>query len=560
LTENEIDMKIKCLRSDNGGDFVSNEFNNYCDENGIKRHFSVIETPKQNGVVERKNRTVMEMARTMLNESKLNDMFWPQAVHTAVHILNKILLRNNTNKTPYQLWKGRLANIKHFRIFGSKCYIKRIDKNLGKLDSRTDEGILVGYSCSRKAYKCYNFRLRKIVESVDVKFDESSFLKSKSKQKDQQIHEIYDKHKMDKDVSETKETKTDDNEQLVPTSIQGTTPFKSITPSKTPSKRIQKNHPEEQIIGDINSGIGTRNRRLESTSTHEQVSLLSLIEPKNIEEAIKDEYWMKAMKEEINQIEKNKTWELVPRPLNENVIGDKWVFRNKMDEVGKVTRNKARLVCKGHAQVEGIDYGETFSPVARMESIRLFLAYTSSKNFKVYQMDVKSAFLNGDLEEEVYMEQPDGFQVQEAEQYVYRLKKALYGLKQAPRAWYSGLDNYLRKQGYRKGNTDNNLYIKEENDSLVIVEIYVDDIIFGSDDENLSKQFVECMKNEFEMSMLGKMNFFLGLQINQSDKGIFITQTKYIHEMLKKFQMHDSKPVGIPMVTGCKLSKFDDSE
>jgi hypothetical protein len=323
LTENEIDMNIKCLRSDNGGEFVSKEFNNYYDKNGIKRHFCVTETPQQNGVVERKNRTVMEMERTMLNESRLNDMFWPQVVHTAVHILNRSFLRNNIDKTPYQLWKGRPTNIKKIRIFGSKCYIKRIDKNLGKLDSRTDEGILVGYSCSRKAYKFYNFRLRKIVESIDVRFDESSFLKSKSKQKDQQIHEIYDKHKMDEEVSETEETKAVDSEKLIPTLIKGTNPSKSMTPSKTPSKRIQKNHPEEQILGDLNAGVGTRSRRKESTSTHEQVSLLSLIEPKSIEESIKDEYWMKSMNEELSQIEKNKTWELVPRPLNKNAIGAK---------------------------------------------------------------------------------------------------------------------------------------------------------------------------------------------------------------------------------------------
>ena len=307
---------------------------------------------------------------------------------------------------------------------------------------------------------------------------------------------------MNNQVSETEETKAADNEQLILTLTQGTTPSKSMTPSKTPRKRIQKNHPEEQIIGDINAGVGTRRRRQESTSTHEHVSLLSLIEPKNIEEAIKDEYWMKAMNEELSQIEKNKTWELVPRPLNKNVIGDKWVFRNKMNEAGKITRNKARLVCKGYAQVEGIYFGETFALVARMESIRLILAYASSKHIKVYQMDVKSAFLNGDLEEEVYMEQLDGFQVQEAEKYVYGLKKALYGLKQAPRAWYSRLDNYLRQQGFKKGNTDSNLYIKEENDSLIIVEIYVDDIIFRSDDNRLNKQFVESMEKEFEMSML----------------------------------------------------------
>ena len=184
---------------------------------------------------------------------------------------------------------------------------------------------------------------------------------------------------------------------------------------------------------------------------------------------------------------------MVARPLNKNVIGSKWVFRNKLDEAGNITRNKARLVCKGYAQVEGIDYGEMYAPIARMESIRLILAYASSKNIKVYQMDVKSAFLNGELEEEVYMEQPDEFQVQEATNHVYRLKKALYGLKQAPRAWYSGLDKYLRKQGYRKGNTDSNLYIKEEHGTLIIVEIYVDDIIFGSDNDQLSKLFAQSM-------------------------------------------------------------------
>jgi hypothetical protein len=196
-TENECDMKIK--------------FNRYYDENGTRRHFSIIETPQQNRVVERKNRIVMEMARTMLNESKLSNILWPQVVHIDVHILNISLLRNNHFKTPYQLWKDRLASVKHFKIFGSKCYIKRVDKHLGKLESRTDEVILVGYSCSRKSYKCYNFRLNKTIEFIDVKFDESSFLKSKSKQKNHQIYEIDDKHKMNDEVSETEETKAADN-------------------------------------------------------------------------------------------------------------------------------------------------------------------------------------------------------------------------------------------------------------------------------------------------------------------------------------------------------------
>ena len=186
-----------------------------------------------------------------------------------------------------------------------------------------------------------------------------------------------------------------------------------------------------------------------------------------------------------------------------------------------MTRNKARLVCKGYAQVEGIDFEETYAVVARMESIRMILAYARSQNIKVYQMDVKSAFLNGEREEEFYVEQPEGFA--EKGDYVCRLRRALYGLKQAPRAWYARLDKYLHKQGFKKGSADSNLYIKIENEHMIIIEVYVDDIIFGSDDDRLSRQFSKDMQKEFEMSLLSKLRFFLGLQISQQENGIFIS-------------------------------------
>jgi hypothetical protein len=175
-------------------------------------------------------------------------------------------------------------------------------------------------------------------------------------------------------------------------------------------------------------------------------------------------------------------------------------------------------------------------------------------------MDVKSSFLNGELEEEVYIEQPEGFQLSEREYYVCRLKKALYGLKQAPRAWYSRLDRYLQQQGFRKGNADNNLYIKVDQDSILIIEVYVDDIIFGRDDDRMSQKFSKDMQNEFEMSFLGELTFFLGLQIYQHDTCIFISQTKYIKEMIKRFGMEDCKPVSTPMQTSCKLRKEDESK
>jgi hypothetical protein len=277
------------------------------------------------------------------------------------------------------------------------------------------------------------------------------------------------------------------------------------------------------------------------------VALLSMNEPKNFEESNQHDDWIRAMNEELDQIEKNNTWELVPRPEDKNVIGSKWVFKNKMNEKGQVVRNKARLVCKGYAQVEGRDFDENFAPVARLEAIRMFLAYSCHKNFKIYQVDVQSTFLNGDLEEEVYMEQPEGFSLTDNPNYVCKMKTTLYGLKQAPRTWYYRLNIFLQNKGFKKGIVDNNLYIKSEGDNLLIVLVYVDDIIFGCTNESSVQWFSKSMKIEFEMSMIGELSYFLGLQVKQSSAGIFISQEKYLKEMLKKFQMEDSSPVSTPM-------------
>lgn len=236
------------------------------------------------------------------------------------------------------------------------------------------------------------------------------------------------------------------------------------------------------------------------------------IEPKSADEACKDDHWIQAMKEELDLIVKNEPWELVPRPKNKNVIGTKWVFRNKMNEQGEVVRNNARLVCKGYSQQEGIDYEETFSLVARIEAVRMSLAYAASKKFKVYQMNVKSAFLNGELEEETCIEQPEGFPLTTEVDMLCRLKKALYGLKQELRIWYARLDKYLAKLGFAKGTADSNLYLKEIEDGLLVIVMFVDDIIFGGNEE-ASDKFADDMKSEFEMSMIGEMKYFLGLQI-----------------------------------------------
>jgi hypothetical protein len=243
------------------------------------------------------------------------------------------------------------------------------------------------------------------------------------------------------------------------------------------------------ILGDIHKGVTTR-----SHVAHfcEHYSFVSSIEPYRVEDALRDSDWVLSMQEELNNFTRNEVWHLVPRP-NQNVIGTKWVFRNKQDEHGVVIRNKARLVAKGYSQVEGLDFGETYAPVARLELIRILLAYATYHGFKLYQMDVKSAFLNGPIKEEIYVEQPPGFEYSEYPNHVYKLSKALYGLKQAPRAWYECLRDFLITIGFKVGKADPTLFTKTLDNNLFVCQIYVDDIIFGSTNESTCEEFSRIM-------------------------------------------------------------------
>jgi hypothetical protein len=226
-----------------------------------------------------------------------------------------------------------------------------------------------------------------------------------------------------------------------------------------------------------------------------------------------DPDWMNAMQQELLQFELNDVWELVdrPNPKKHNIIGTKWIFHNKQDEDGIVVRNKARLVARGYTQVEGIDFGETYAPVARLEAIRILLAYANYINILLYQMDVKSAFLNGVIDEEVYVRQPPGFEHPRFPNKVFRLKKALYGLKQAPRAWYDTLKKFLIDNGFKPGSTDSTLFTCAVDGLLFMCQIYVDDIIFGCTNNACSMEFGRMMSKKYQMSMMGELKFFLGL-------------------------------------------------
>ncbi|GJU69789.1 retrovirus-related pol polyprotein from transposon TNT 1-94 [Tanacetum coccineum] len=259
-----------------------------------------------------------------------------------------------------------------------------------------------------------------------------------------------------------------------------------------------RNHPLENVIGNLNQ----RTLRSQAQNQSNFFCFISTIEPKNVNEALGDESWIVAMQ----------------------------VFRNKLDENGVVSRNKARLVAQGYNQQEGIDYDENYAPVARLESIRILLAYAYALDLKLFQMNVKSAFLNGFINKEVYVAQPSGFIDFEKPDHVYKLKKALYGLKQVPKAWYDRLKAFLIKSDFKDGMVDNTLFTKKKSSNLIIVQIYVDDIIFGSTCQDICDEFAKIMHDEFEMSMMGELNFFLGLQIKQMEDDIFFNQSKYIKE------------------------------
>jgi transposase InsO family protein len=323
--QNEFRLSIKKIRSDNGMEFKNSQIEGFLEE-GIKHEFSSPYTPQQNGVVERKNRTLLDMARTMLDEYKTSDRFWVEAINTACYSINQLYLHQILKKTSYELLTSKKPNVSYFRVFGSKCFIL---------------------------------------------------------------------------------IKRGRNSKFAPKAV-------------------------NSILDEIHKGVTTRSRIAHFC---EHYSFMSSIEPYRVEDALRDPDWVVAMQEELNNFARNEVWNLVPRP-NQNILGTKWVFRNKQDEHGVVTRNKARLVAKGYSQVEGLDFDETYAPVARLESIRILLAYATYHGFKLYQMDVKSAFLNVPIKEEVYVEQPPGFEDSEYPNHVYKLSKALYELKQAPRAWY----------------------------------------------------------------------------------------------------------------------------
>ncbi|KAJ9544417.1 hypothetical protein OSB04_024124 [Centaurea solstitialis] len=517
-------LTVRSIRSDHGTEFKNSTLETFFDQKGISQNFSSVRTAQQNGVAERRNRTLIEAARSMLSEANLATQFWAEAVNTACYTQNRSLIVKRFRRTPYELFRNRKPSIEHLHIFGCVCYILNNKDNLGKFDSKSDDGIFLGYSSISKTYRVFNKRRQTIEETILVKFDESGPT-FPHPHDNSEINQWADSFFQVPDIPLADPSPQDladgFEENPTPPSLIPIPPLINATPITQVTPEPDQPTNSEDFSQTTVSEPATTNP-LPDPTMNEASTSGQLYQPPALR-------WTKD--HPIDQVHGNPSSGVKTRRQS----GSKWIFRNKLDEIGTIIRNKARLVAQGYRQEEGIDYDETFAPVARLEAIRLFLAFAAHMNFKVFQMDIKNAFLNGKLNEEVYVAQPPGFVDPKFPDHVYKLNKALYGLKQAPRAY--------------------TLFLKKYPKHILLVQIYVDGIIFGSTNPKLCEKFELLMKTEYKMSMMGELTYFLGLQIKQSEKGIFINQGKYVLDMLKKFDLTSCTPMKTPMAPPLSLDK-----
>ena len=451
MAEAEIKRKLKCARSDCGGEFLSKEFLLYYEENGILRELTTPYTPQQNGVVERRNQTIMGLVRSMLKGKKLPLELWRGAVTTCTYVLNRSATKSLRGKTPYACWFGKKPSVNHLRIFGSLVHVK-VTENVGKLEDKSQEMMFVGYEQGSKAYRCIDPATRKISISRDVIFEESKSLNFSVGNPGNSIS--YEDFNLDI-FQPTDEVFEEPIELPQSDSIRD---GNLIDEERLRYRSIQDVYEETDLI-------------------YDNLNLLIAEEPCTYAEVVKEEVWRSAMAEEISAIERNKTWTLVKAPPGIKLIGVKWVFRMKKDQTGAVVTHKARLVAKGYFQKFRIDYEEIYAPVARFDSIRILIAISAQLNWNLHHLDVKSAFLNGVIKEDLYVMQPEGYVKKGKESHVLKLTKALYGLKQAPQVWNLKLNKIMDDLRFKRSKLDADLFYKGSEKEKVLVGIYVDDLI-----------------------------------------------------------------------------------
>ena len=554
IVEQETGATIKTLRTDRGGEFTSSEFKEFCEVSGIQRHLTVPYTPQQNRVVERRNRTLLEMTRGILTHMEVPNYFWGEAVRHSTYLINRIAAKTLVFQTPYEAFRGKKPNIGHLRVFGCTAYDKVETGNLKKLDHRSRPLVHLRTEPGSKAYRLFDPTQQKIIVSRDVVFEENKAWDwNKTAQGVTERPGTFEvtlgdhgnqgngkDDAADINVPETEEPSEDDEDETTEEDTEQFQPRRSTRISKKPA------YLDDYIyLAEVEG---------------ERLLLLLNGEPWDFKTAMEEKVWRDACEEEIKSIVKNKTWILVDLPSDAKLIGLKWIFKIKRNADGSINKYKSRLVAKGYIQQHGIDFEKVFAPVARIETVRFIIALAASRGWEIHHLDVKTAFLHGDLKEVVFVSQPKGFEVKGQEHKVYKLHKALYGLRQAPRAWNEKLNKVLEKLKFKRCSKEPSLYRKQEKDRLLLVAVYVDDLLVTGSDHAMIGEFKREMSSNFEMSDLGLLTYYLGIEVRQEKGRITLSQGRYASKILSETGMNECNATQTPMEFGLKLLKAEEEE
>lgn len=549
-SEAHFNNKIVYLYCDNGGEYLSNEFREYCVQKGITFHLTVPHTPQQNGVAERMNRTITEKARTMIFTSGLEKLFWGEAVLTATYLINILpTAALHINKTPYELWHNRRPRLDLLKIFGSTVYV-HIKTRKTKFDEKSIKGILVGYAPN--GYKVWNVKMESFILARDVIVDETNFKITRPAKSDTEVSSVPKTRKTDS----TSEKLVDIEHENIPIISQ---PSDELNPLNLRRSERIKTHPLPYYKEDLDQEI---NMDVYSNLLCAQ-SLMGTIPKSYGEIKTRDDrgQWEQAIKDELDSLTSNNTWSLVSKPTNKNIVQCKWVFTIKIDEHGNPIRYKARLVAKGFSQQYLSDYNETFAPVARISTFRLLLAFSNQYKLLVHHMDVKTAFLNGILQEEIYMKVPEGINADNNNK-VCKLHKSIYGLKQSSRCWYEHFDKTIKGLNFKSSLIDPCLYILDKGDITknIYVILYVDDILISTGDKSAMSSFKIHLMNKFKMKDLQDVKHFLGIRVQRTENTITLDQSYYLKTVLKKFNMSECRPVSTPLENKLNYHELNSDE
>ncbi|BBH03624.1 hypothetical protein Prudu_014548 [Prunus dulcis] len=540
MIHTQYNSKIKVFRSDNGGEYINSGLKSYFSNHGIIHQRSCSYTPQQNGVAERKNRHLLEVARSLLLSMSVPKSYW--GVLTAAYLINRMPSQVLKFQTPLQVFTAACSpsTVNHLppRVFGCISFVHL--HHSGKLDPHSLKCIFLGYSATQKGYKCYHPPSKKFFVTRDVTFHEDhayfSLLSSETSLQGENISSedksygvpMFELEKIETNESEKNDNGREDNSLTLPPVGHRMSPYDLVYTKRDKVPFQRNDQSAAPVIG---------NSELSSVSI-----------PQKLQDALDNPRWKEAMDEELRALRKNSTWELVELPRGKKVVGCKWVFTIKHKADGSVDRYKARLVAKGYTQTYGIDYQDTFALVAKMNTIRVLLSLAANLGWTLQQFDVKNAFLHGDLEEEVYMDMPPGID-ETSQGKVCRLRKSLYGLKQSPRAWFGRFSQAMQKYGYRPSQADHTLFLRHSRD---------DDIIMTGDDiKEISKLKIHLAK-EFDIKDLGTLRYFLGIEVAHSKEGIFVSQRKYVLDLLTETGMLACKPADTPIEQNHRLGEQTD--